>query len=411
MSSSVSLPPDQSLRISRLNANLIVLSVAEDGIKLGKGTSLEDIAKSRSYTGGAHYFAETAVVSSNGSSPSGLTLAAWELICPKIATLDTNGPDGAENGDSTRRNGKEGGSLALYVQDLDDASAKNLSLETYGGTGGNATEQTATAGDGGKGGKMFTILQPTYVNLLTKATGYFKRAEFHPSDEEKEKQYKVLVRKKDLLYSLAQDLVSNGNSLNASTETVKAIFQTLSQELAKDDKDRTVLSVKLATAKALRKLKNLIQDQRTEMTPQVDDVRGGYSGVGINVDVDPGKKGEDGMNSQIFLSTWDPAILVHATVPFVHPDQCRMLLERANFFFYLNSPKTRNRARDIYQRIMNRLAFLQFLKTDHPLYKAYETYTTKKIMPRGSIESLRTSLNAAKNQLLHLNQGKVVSKA
>ncbi|KAK0703601.1 hypothetical protein B0T26DRAFT_757133 [Lasiosphaeria miniovina] len=395
-----SLPPDQSLRIQTLNQRRVLLSVAERGITIGDGTPDRDFS---SFTNGVHFFAENVAVTSDISAPYGITISAWELACSDGgAVLKATGLDGQEDGDAQHRDGGPGGPMALYIQNLDDSTSTRLTLEAHGGAGGNVTSASGTVGDGGHGGSIPSVLQPTYVRVLAFVDDYFNRNEFHSDDET---QYGNEVAANSSLYNGAKAVLSTGQSLSATDDVIKSIFGQLSDEITKIDNQekRTVRDVKLAIAKARRVMKQLIATQQSQLAPTVGDIRGGYPGVGVGVAVSGGKQGANGQHSQVFLQTWSPTDLAGTGMAFAHPVQCAMLLTRANLFFYINSPKLRSHARRLYQRLIDRLSFLPLQPSD-TLRTAYDQ---SPIMPSTSVDDLQNIATEAANQLVHLNSGLV----
>ncbi|CAF9905418.1 MAG: hypothetical protein ALECFALPRED_000605 [Alectoria fallacina] len=165
MLSSPSLPPDQSLRITKLNKRYVLLSVSEKGIQVGVGSGYSDLYSSR-YTNGHHFFAESVALTSSVFAPYRLTVSTWGLVCPKASIcLNVTGEAGVEDGESGKNHGRPGGSLQLFTQDLDDESAKALTLLAQGGAGGNA-KMSDVVGNGGNGDLIRSVLQPTYVQTL-----------------------------------------------------------------------------------------------------------------------------------------------------------------------------------------------------------------------------------------------------
>ncbi|KAF8573551.1 hypothetical protein K439DRAFT_956966 [Ramaria rubella] len=198
-------------------------------------------------------------------------------------------------------------------------------------------------------------------------------------------------------------MISMGQIFAGTDGQITQVFSSLSNEIEKIDSQekRTVLDLIHAVDKAMDELDRLISVQRSNLTIFPEHVRGGYGGRGISVYVSGGKPGTQGQGSQIFPNTWSPKDFVQAQIPFAHPVQCAMLLEKANIFFYINSSKLKDHATRLYQRLIDRLSFLPLKPTD-PLYKAYQESL---IMPRTSLDDLKRIAEMASAQLLTLQSG------
>jgi hypothetical protein len=407
------LPPDQSLRVSTLNQRLIILSVAEKGIKIGEGTPYSKFsdASDDSLANGVYIFSEGVSVTSDISAPSGIAVSTWSLVCSEPGiVLAATGLDGAEDGETeTDRHGKPGKLLSLYIQDLDHDACSRLAVRSRGGAGGNTKRDGGQVGDGGNGGFVIALLQSTYARLSVIVDAFFWRDEFHPSDSDKSK-YSDPVKRNGTLYNGAKALLYAAPlSVTTTKDVMATIFDPLSQEIQKiDNKEtRTVLQMKLALASARTTISNLIRDQEFKLTPAPSDTRGGYPGVGIGVTAsNAGATGADGQ--QTFSLSNKAEDIAKAQIAFAHPVQCDMLLTRANLCFYINSPKLRSAARRYYLRIVQRVGFvLQSTDYDAALQ---DTYDKCPIMPSSSVADLRRIADEASNQLVHLNAGLTVRK-
>ncbi|KAH0832337.1 hypothetical protein J3R83DRAFT_13353 [Lanmaoa asiatica] len=401
---SSSFPPDQSLRIYKRDQRLVILSVAEDGIRVGKDTDYPTFSDT-AFINGVYIFTENLTAISTVKAPYGLTVATSNLIGYEGAVLDASGipgdigtgahPDGYPGG--------TGGSLGLYVQDLDDDAASTFTLLARGGDGGDIYDPAAKVGDGGDGGVITSVLQPTYLRVLSFIQEYLARPEFSPAGRRRDH---TPVTVSDPLYNATQAVLVMGQNLNVSPDIIKKIFAELFNDVERIEKGEicTVANLRLAAMDAALTLSSQISRQLILVAPEDDRTRGGYAGSGIGVVVPPGKHGADGEEYQTFLRT-STVDLPNAPLPFAHPEQCAMLLERANLFFYMNSPKLRARAQTLYQRLRERLGFLP-LKSSGPLYQAYEDYQKSGILPSTSLVDLANIRESASTQLIRLNSGK-----
>ncbi|KAG6379344.1 hypothetical protein JVT61DRAFT_11805 [Boletus reticuloceps] len=397
------LPPDQSLRIYKRAQRLVILSVAEDGIRVGTGTEYSTF-KDTDYTDGVYIFTENLTATSTIQAPCGLMVATSNLSGPEGTVLDCSGLPGdfGTGGHPSGYSGGPGGNLGVYIQDLDDDAARAFTFLARGGDGGDTLIPKPALEMGGRWGdhQRATAHIPSSDELRQ---GYLARPEFRIGDVP---QDRILVTYGDALYYATQEVLIMGQNLSASPDKISEIFAKLSLEVERIElgETTTVKDLHYAAMTAILALSAQITRQLILVAPDKDYTRGGYPGAGVGVVVPPGKMGADGEQTQTFLeiSTID---LPNAQLPFAHPEQCAMLLERANLFFYMNSPKLRLRAQSLYQRIIERLGFLS-LKPSDPLYQVYETYQKKGIIPSTSLKDLAGIRESANAQLIRLNSGK-----
>ncbi|KAJ7724702.1 hypothetical protein B0H14DRAFT_3003611 [Mycena olivaceomarginata] len=369
-----SFPPHQSLRVYTRNQCLVVLSVAEAGLTIGDETPYPTF-DAPDFCLGAYLFSQKLTIKSDIRAPFGLTISTSNLSVPAPTgtewCLDATGAEGKKNGTPDTRHGKPGSALGLYIHDLEDAAALALSLRARGGQGGDTDSQDGVAGNGGQGGSIISILRSTYFPLVEFAEKYRARAEFHPAD-------------------------TMSKRVSPSQNTISNIFSRLSTSLAQireGTKPRTALKVKLALVDGITEIENLIRDQFFQLAPKLDNYRGGYGGRGINVDEKIGREEQTFIGD---LKTQSSVELRKQRLPFAHPEHCAMLLERADVFFYMNSPLMRSHAQRLYQHLIDLLSFLP-LEHDDSLYRAYVENLT-------DLARIRTS---ASMQLVALASGEV----
>ena len=143
-------------------------------------------------------------------------------------------------------------------------------------------------------------------------------------------------------------------------------------------------------------LSNRIDDQQNLLALDPDWFRGGYWGTGGN---GGGKSGTNGDALPIVVSSMTD--ILRSPLPFAHPEQCTMLLERADIYFCVNSPPMRSRAHALYQRLLERLDFLQFLPSRR-LENQYQYHERRKVMPKNSLERLKVIRETANARLRSL---------
>ncbi|KAH7885570.1 hypothetical protein F5I97DRAFT_1413611 [Phlebopus sp. FC_14] len=393
-----SLLTDQSLRIYKHDQRLVILSVSEGGLRIGQDTEYPSFEHT-DYTNGVYLFAETVSATSDVVAPHGLTVATCNLVGPgKEIHLDASGKAGSigtpQNPDGGA--GDSGGTVGLYVQDLSDTAAKVFTPLARGGDGGETHTAGKKGGDGGQGGSIITVLQPTYLAAQALVQKYIDRPEFDGS------QSQNLVSDSDTLYDGAQALLDMAQGLSATQAVITNIFGQLSSVIDKIKKGETstVADLLRAAGNASSMIYLAIMQQGNLAAPDDDQVRGGYPGTGTGVEADPGEAGKGGELYPTFIDS-TAVRLAQAQLAFAHPEQCAMLLDRANTFFYLNSPVLRSHARRLYGRLIQRLSFLPLQSSD-PLYQAYQNSS---IMPSTSLDALKRILDSANDELVKLNSG------
>lgn len=143
---------------------------------------------------------------------------------------------------------------------------------------------------------------------------------------------------------------------------------------------------------------------------------GGYSGRGSNGATKDGSDGTRGTKgNEKVLSCTDTETLWNSQMCFLHPIQCRMLLDKAKLYFYVNGERNLAKFRLLVDRLLDRL---QFLDTKPPskeaeLIKAYRASELRLCIPSGpvieepvAIKDLRAIKSEAEATLDLFNSGK-----
>lgn len=105
----------------------------------------------------------------------------------------------------------------------------------------------------------------------------------------------------------------------------------------------------------------------------------------------------DGSNQEVELA---------ATQAYAFPDQCQMLLNKADNSFFTNTVEERNKAFELYRRLIARLAFLKLFKSEDEdsslvsAYKALESEWKITISPIIQLQSIRSQAENKYNRLL-----------
>ncbi|KAL3468737.1 hypothetical protein BJX99DRAFT_265867 [Aspergillus californicus] len=132
---------------------------------------------------------------------------------------------------------------------------------------------------------------------------------------------------------------------------------------------------------------------------------GGTSGTGGDP---PGKRGEKGkdiggiqiVDLHLNGDTEDLA----ATQVFAFPDQCQMLLNKANQQFFINTTDSRKTASGMYETLMSRLAFLDIIKNHESstLFKAYDNIENTLQITLSGLTQLDSIYSEAKSRFNRL---------
>ncbi|KAH8689861.1 hypothetical protein BGW36DRAFT_329197 [Talaromyces proteolyticus] len=135
---------------------------------------------------------------------------------------------------------------------------------------------------------------------------------------------------------------------------------------------------------------------------------GGTSGTPGDPPGEHGKEGEaTGRITVKNLHLNGDAEDLEATQAFAFPDQCQMLLNRANRYFFADSNSAREQASDMYHTLLNRLQFLDKLdeQKTSPLAKAYDDLErTWKVTISGTTQ-LRSIFSEGKSRFNRLLLG------
>ncbi|KAH7239939.1 uncharacterized protein BKA55DRAFT_678347 [Fusarium redolens] len=157
-------------------------------------------------------------------------------------------------------------------------------------------------------------------------------------------------------------------------------FKTTLSQIGSDDAE-TQNHPASPFAIAVKALENSLRGVLSSFIDQFNCYNMSGGGEGRNMD----GSDEFGQNCDIFIQAISPdSPDLSSPVAYVHPDQCQMLLDVANRTYLAASCKTGNQnpgrfdeARQLYERIFNRLSFVPLLQSDlksknfQPLTRAY----------------------------------------
>lgn len=394
LTSTVELPPDQSLRVvaDKDLGKFLLLSVADDPMRFGKGSFPYD--NFYPYTD-VQIFAESIAFTGNLLSPHGISLSCNDVIIVDPVEINTTGSDGANQvvGGSDAKPGNDGGPINFYIQSGSEDASKRLLFVTNGGKGGDYVIEKARGGNGGNGGHLIRIFQSRYSAALGGTYEILKRKDAG------EEYFDKPVRDTDPIYLSTFQLLTIALKAMAPeqpTEVYKAI-QALDTFLSSIKKGTTSTVKDLVIrVKAVRNRIEDFVDLQKDKFQVAASFEGGYGGSGKGIPGTAGTKGKNGSDGFLFFSTYKPDI-GKTTFAFAHPEQCAMLLERAKVYYYMGSPQLRLQAEILFQRLVNRLSFL-------PTPPPPKPFTT---MSSNSLSQLESIKKDASNWLMQLATGVV----
>ncbi|ODM14418.1 hypothetical protein SI65_10153 [Aspergillus cristatus] len=271
----------------------------------------------------------------------------------KVVTDDAKKDKDKEDKDDTETNivkdGKPGGTMEPYIQELSEKAAQHLNLDVHGGKGEDApphpqTKDFHNGGNGGKGGHVAVLLGRRFATAMI-IDQQLEEA-LNDSSMSWPDDYRGLVydwvnemTQSDVqeVFQLPPDLNDAEQILQSSKgeEKLKAAREDLIESL--DDSDDTV---------------------RSYMTKAIN-VAGGNYGTGNQTEKGsgrPGKHGDQGTYS-VKLASLNKARLA-SSICSVHPAQCQMLLSKVQLLLFLDTKENTAKALALLQRLQQRLSFL-----------------------------------------------------
>ncbi|KAF7935251.1 uncharacterized protein EAE97_008158 [Botrytis byssoidea] len=318
-------------------------------------------------------------------------------------SIDLTGEDGTKD----EMNGYRGGTIELYVEHIGAKDVDSLLLKgnmtfpaicggdglshdsAFGADTDTGGENDGDGGDGGEGGTVSvlfgSIVGEAYRKAIQVITDLSVSSKKFPSD----------------FQSITNELVEA-----CGTKEMKRAFD-LSENFAKMQNDLKSSDRDDFRDDVIGILKNfsIIDD---------DKVTGGHGGKARSGGMN-GKPGKDGtwsvksiLNSE---AIWDCYIC------FVHPLQCRMLLDKARLYYYVDGDENRAKCMIILWRLRDRLLFLDHRPKDvgnePKLITAYKKAELRIFIPRAeegaelaSISDLQAIKDEVNGVLTQLNSGK-----
>ncbi|KAJ3739417.1 hypothetical protein DFH05DRAFT_1560245 [Lentinula detonsa] len=414
--STISLPDDQSFRIIKLNQRTVILSVAENGVRLGNGTDIGSQVSGSER--GFYVFAENVTLSDLFSvtldPDATATISTFNLTLSPVkeSTIDVSGAPGTDNvtgaSPSDSINGKSAGGVCTYIENCTSDTVQNLVLKARGGYGGDTNQKQGTAGNGGNGGKIWFFAY-SYITEISGMLLFFAQNKSWnqtlPGDEPLTPVHAIVVFLQQILdvSKKLPELSSSSGNIQTVTDFLKPIedicqrSETLQPPTVDNARD-AVWDARQAVASQFNKDKLAI---RTYIEPgQGGNPAPSLSGAERG---QPGKSGTRGtILSSNFVREMNVALLRKQTTVMVHPDQCKMLFDRAITYWYFGRNET---AIDLLNRLLRRTMFLPLGLTD-ALSRAY-TAQESLLGSRDSISSLVNTRKIAMQQNNVLQTGKV----
>lgn len=323
----------------------------------------------------------------------------FEVIGKSRRSIDLTGANGTKD----EINGYRGGNLEFFAEHIGDKDVKSLLLTVAGGDGltrdnGLKSDVDSDGGNGGDGGTVSvlfgSIVGEAYRKAIQANTDLSIPSRKFPSD----------------FQSITKELVE------ASSTSEMKVAINLSENLAKlqdalEASDKEGFQNELINIlMALSEIDNSVQASFT----QSEEVVGGYGGKASSGGTD-GKPGKEGTWSA--QSILNPEAIWDSKICFVHPLQCRMLLDKAKLYYYVDGEENLAKCLILLQRLRDRLLFLDLRpkspENEPKLITAYREAELRLFIPSSqegeelaSISDLQAIKDEVDGVLTQLNSGK-----
>lgn len=358
------LPRSETFQVLDVGSRRIVLSALDDPVSIGKGG---DHGGDFEADKGVVVFAEGVSIAGDFQSPSieVCTHSIDQVIGSKPA-LDVSGKDGtswalqtavdangADGGD-----GDPGGSIHLFIESLPD-SIGELRLIAKGGDGGEGQSSANGMGGAGGSGREGGDVEVYFSNRDLAQLSAIRACIAEEDD---------VARARDARQILA-DLTSDPDRYASLSGEIDALAALLHGSTVDPDRLRDVL-VPIGYG-----LEAAVDRARTHLITRTN-VRGGDYGVhgsGFTGEKRNGTSGRPGKLLVEAVRLDDPAARPSNFI-FVHPDQCRMLLDKAKIAYFVGGDELIASAAILLRRLIDRTAFAVELAADSPVRKLYEEH-------------------------------------
>lgn len=276
-----------------------------------------------------------------------------------------------------------------------------IMLVVFGGKGFTPkdvidAEKGETGGNGGKGGNVSVLFGTAAVTALQMVAKLLENL----NDKGKTFPFSFQSPTGDLtVFCQRQNLPNISSSLEALDGALK---------------DKHSQSFQRALIQMALALQGINDGVRAAFT-QSAQTRGGYGGGGSRGSIEDGKNGVHGAKGkEVVHSLIQPELLWQNPICFAHPIQCRMLLDKAKLYFYIDGDKNLAQCKLLLDRLLGRL---NFLDTSPPpeseLIKTYRSSELRLCIPSGpkdqepvSIRDLRAIKSETEATLTLLKSGK-----
>ncbi|EFR04543.1 hypothetical protein MGYG_07548 [Nannizzia gypsea CBS 118893] len=331
-----------------------------------------------------------------------------ELYGPELTSTGCSIIISGKGGVESDPDAYQGGTLQIFAEHVEAASVEKLHLDAGGGPGANRQPVTGKdvgprGGNGGQGGRVDVIFGCIFEQAIEQGAeivkGLMDPKKMWPTDfEDKIKRFVGFIALKEIMTAM---------TIPTSLSTVKIMMAT-----PKESIQPTLIQFLIDLAAQRDSLANAFE--------QHTNVKGGPYGTGSMGDKQRGPNGDTGKpgSHNVYILS-DPGKILDSEVCFVHPTQCRMLLDMANLLWFCGSLDEKARSANIYSRLARRLAFLGDVK-DQKISKTRLAEAYRKAEPSLFILSgapgdepisftlLRAIKDEAQGNLLNLLSGKTI---
>lgn len=429
-----SISPSRFWRTITIGNRLCIISATAQGVKLGSGTEIGGALND--FPAGILIFTDKLTLYSakeqdnKGYRPAfsihkqPFILSATDVrILPEkfddqvpAVFLTANGTAGTANliekpdDDRTAAtNGNQAGNISFFASNYSIDTAKNLAIQAVGGEGATTADLDTPAGRGGSGGTV-TFYAWTSVRGVSAMIQSFEQ-KYMPNEWTEALKTKVKpIKTGHMIFTEIANLVEDatlrcanvqGDELRQFLGPLEDIMNNLTS------RDITLWDIGQACQECMNQIEDAVTDSESYQYGKIS-VRGGPGGQatfrdpmhrGIN-----GEKGPPGTKSVTFDSQ-NPT-----NFPFMHPLQCRMILDKAKAYFYFDDVESRAQALRLVSDLLSKLSVVPDKGTNETskdwssLEQTYENWLDILDLPpevsiRSAFESIKTDASELYNQL------------
>ncbi|PLB46178.1 hypothetical protein P170DRAFT_458304 [Aspergillus steynii IBT 23096] len=335
----------------------VILSVSEDAFAPKTGLQVpvslyvekfsltKDLLVENDYNGNENE--TTAVNDSTDTTAAAFRLYTHQIDVPKSSdgriSLGFTGKDGSLD----HPKGASGGRIELYVESLPLDTASRIGIKVTGGHGwdGISTAEDkapSNGGDGGNGGNVTVLLGRLLSQAITASDSLLTA--LNSDGSEWPIDFRDSVR--SWISTMNQEEVKNVYALPSTTQDASQVLSG-----PKADFNRELI-------KAYQQLLTNEDSVLSQVTKSIN-VDGGTYGVGgtsAQGQGESGNSGSSGSHHSFFIDS--TSTVTDSTVCYLHPVECRMLLDKAKALLFLNNDDQKAKALQYLQQLQQRLWFL-----------------------------------------------------